>query len=344
MESVSISEIVLLAKKLDALLNNFDNHLKNVLLFRLFESPEKVLPDYKKKYYRNAIDKKLISEDDVNDIKYWRNIRNELVHKKTEEITPQKFLYYSKEMKKAQKKFNNLKNNIIRLAEIKRNEDEFLIFRSFEEFINCGNLDKPTLILYTPNSPRKNRNHIFNLYIVGDKKGGKTAIIREFFDPEYERRIFFLQIILSQIFMSIYDYLRPNKFKRVREAINPLIKITKNIAFRTLAIGYYFKIPKKDKFHLIVHEADIFSKSDLIRTDMFKGQIVGIIFSGFERFNKADYELIYRKLLDYYGSSIQPKINQKLKEFNYTGHYLCSRSKTNFFQVVSNLIGLVKQI
>lgn len=325
MESVSVSKVVVLAKKYDSLLNKFDDYLKNVLLFKLYESPEKILPDYKKKYYLIAIDKNLISKDDVNDLKYWRNIRNELIHKKTNEITYNKFLNYTRELYNASIKLKNLTEIIDGLVEREKNEDEILIFRSFEEFTNCNYVNIRSLFLYTPNSPKKNPKRILNLYIIGEKKSGKTAILKEFLDTKNQKKVN-LQLRLAQIFTILYDNLRPTKYKRVRNAIQPIIKFTKRAVFKTIAIDYNIRDPINKNIHLVVHEANIFNKFDLIQTDMYKGQLVGIIFVGFEPNNKINYNFIYRRYFTNY-----------MQEFNYSDYYFCPKKEAKLYQVLKNL-------
>ena len=326
MESVSVSKVVVLAKKYDSLLNKFDDYLKNVLLFKLYESPEKILPDYKKKYYLIAIDKNLISKDDVNDLKYWRNIRNELIHKKTNEITDNKFLNYTRELYNASIKIKNLTEIIDELVERETYNDEILIFRSFKEFANCNYVNILSLFLYAPNSPNKNPKRILNLYVIGEKKRGKTAILKEFLDPKNKKKKVYLQLMLAQIFTILYDNLRPTKYKRVRNAIQPIIKFTKRAVFKTIAIDYNIRVPKSNNIRLVVHEANILNRFDLIHTDMYKGQLVGIIFVGFEPNNKINYNFIYRRYFTNY-----------MQEFNYSDYYFCPKKEAKLYQVLKNL-------
>jgi len=69
-----------LIKKLDSYINRLDNHLLNTLLFKLYCRIEDVFPRYKRKYFGAAYDKGLISEEQIDEVKEWRDYRNELVH------------------------------------------------------------------------------------------------------------------------------------------------------------------------------------------------------------------------------------------------------------------------
>jgi len=139
MENDIEDEILTLAKKYDMVLSQFDNFLIELLLFKLFESPRDILPDYKKKYYKIAFEKNLISKIDVMNLKEWRKIRNFLTHEPDEDIIPH-FEEYNKTFQLINKRLELLQHVVEKAI-----KEEVLIYRKirianqineFEQIIN----------------------------------------------------------------------------------------------------------------------------------------------------------------------------------------------------------------
>lgn len=73
-------EELTLIKKLDSYIIRLDNHLIITLLFKFYCGLNEIFPEYKRKYFGVAYNKGLISEEQIGEVKEWRDYRNKLVH------------------------------------------------------------------------------------------------------------------------------------------------------------------------------------------------------------------------------------------------------------------------